>query len=300
MDPVEDILHRVHQVESAITEVQQEALDLLDAQRRSWAHRHPYKMAAATGTQRGARPELRLLVVPLWSRQLAQRLAPTAQAPLGPSGQSDPAQDLAPKPLVFLQGHEADLYVRVVGAAAPASLALESRPWVGDTRSLPVTAQRVDPKARPFALPALNGGGGNGSLWHLPDVSAGLALGGDGRRLVLRVAVHADERPTPLGEVELPPLNHRRVGHEDSRPGAAERRLRSAIDAYTRPDGADDFSAAVEWFAGTGSAFRELRRWQALWMRAMLAELRRQGDRTWRQYGGPRSQVHPQLQLDSV
>ncbi|MBK7760528.1 MAG: hypothetical protein IPI35_29800 [Deltaproteobacteria bacterium] len=163
---------------------------------------------------------------------------------------------------MFLQGHDDHLFVRVVGAAVPSSMALDDRTWGGSTRTLPIAARRVDPKARPFALPSLNGGVEHGSLWHLPGLSAASVLGPEGRQLDLRVSMRDDERPTALGVLELPPLDHPRVGHEDQEPSDAELRLRAAIEAYCRPDGAQDFAQAVAWFAETNGTFRDLRRWR--------------------------------------
>ncbi len=277
---VQTLRDRYQAVQLGIATHDARALWLLDGQRQAWADAHPYRMAATTTTDRAALPQLHLLLVARWSRALKDEYGDAVGV----------------LPLVFLQGHGDHLYLRFVMDVVPSSVLLSvGSPYV-DQHSLPVRAEHLVEGSRRFALPALNGGGPWGSLWKLPRTRPFDVLGPDGSRMELKVALDPNERPQSMGTIDIPALGGPRAGFDEPDPRKAERQLRAAIRAYSAND-ARSFARTVDWFVESDNRPRELRKWQVIWLRAMLAELRKRGDRTWRRFGGPRSQANPQLLL---
>lgn len=266
------IIQRLRRIDQAIDDIDREGRLYLDAQRACWQERHSYRMAASAGAAATPppRPELRLLFVPEWSRGISQDDVLKGSAGHGP--------------MVFLQGRNDALFVRVMSAQPPVSLRLGN-----------LSAERVDPVARPFALPVLNGGGDYGSLWWVKKLSAAATMGPDEASLELCMAMVAGQERS-LGNYTLAPVEVPALGHESAKPGKIERAVQQAIDAYHRQD-AQSFAKTIALLTEADGRPRELRRWPALWLRAMLAELKKQGDGPWKSYGGPRSQVNPQLLL---
>lgn len=261
-----------------------EGLDLLEAQRAAAFELQPTRMAAAPDVRSprpGSLPALRLLLAPGWG------------AAIEPEG------------LVFLQGRDEELYLRLQVGQAPEELHLAVESAEGP-RGFALPCERLPDGARVFALEILNGGGEAGSLWYCPDADAGDVLGPAARRLTLHARAGGSPSFVTLGSLAIPDIDPRaRMGFDDpdGQEPPTSNRVRELIRAYTRgePRG---FAAALTSLVTHGSGhneraradrswWRRLSRWQALWVRAMLAELRER--RLWDPYGCGRASGHPQL-----
>lgn len=280
---VADLLRaRMDQVDRQLDIAQAQALDLLDAQRSAWLEAHPYRLAAAVHEPSRELPELRLLLMARWSHSLREAF----EAQVGSS------------PMIFMQGYNDHLYLRIVARRAPEVVHLYLSGIAAGRAASPHRFEKLPAGIRRFALAALNGGPGFGSLWYLPAVSAEQVLGVNGSRMELHISMDGPGSCRPMGEIVVPPLQAGpRIGHEEPEARSAEETLRAAIRAYSRQDKAA-FTEAITWLSHKGHGARELRRWQVLWLRAMLAELRARQPQAWQRSWAPTTQGHAQLQLD--
>jgi hypothetical protein len=259
-------------------------LECLGAQAAAWRAEHPGR--AAFGRLRAdggelvelprALPEVSLLPVPAWGRALT---ADTAGAH------------------AFLQGWNGELYLRLQGCPPPDRLALVAA--LDDGRGDRAVALEPVAGTRRFALPYLNGGPGAGALWYAPGLDAREVLRGHALSLSLRVGgpggIRALERvalwPVAEGPVRTTPLlDGDRLHH-------LQAKLLAAIAAFTRRQPAA-FAEALGRLGGGEEGFTPLRRPQALWLSAMVAEIARCGAAAFRDYGCAALAGHPQLLVD--
>ncbi len=249
-----------------------EQLDWLAEEAAGWGAVHAARAVAAPRWREGRFPRIRLLLVPQWSRALGDGH------------------------YVFLQALRDALFVRVVGPHPPSAVALAVAP-PGARALRPLAGVLLD-QARVFALPALNGRGGR--LWRVPDrCSADLILGA--RPATLTLEVEHGEQHRRLEPVTLPGTTAQDAARRSAR------RLRALVRAYHSGDAAA-FARALDTIVhnrqGDGpvaypgrSWLRSLSRWEALLVRAHLAEVRaraRDADR----WGLPLAALHPQLALE--
>lgn len=259
--------------DSRLAGLHDEGLDVLDALR---ADREALRWAAAPHEGGAAGPPaLRLLLVPAWGRALGEGA------------------------YVFLQGRGRELFVRVAGARRPDLL----RVRVGDWRS---TCERVVRGARVFELPEINARTAEEDLWFVPDADPVELLRPGGVELGLEAAI-GGWPPCVLAPETLAPLGRDRVrlGFDAARETDARGHLHRAVVAYHRraaPDFVEAIAGLLEHHVGDTEAaaddrdwWRRLTRWQALWVRAMLAELSAMGRPTALRYGCDRARRHPQL-----